>query len=107
MCGCKVGVGFGECVRGAQELCKTVVVGAKLGKHISGSDKFLVIVFQALMLGNVSNGTDCDSANLACPLRDVVRHGEDLLRVLGEQSVGIAEVSAAHGPVEIYRLPAE
>src|SRR5260370_42650051 len=60
-------------------------VGAKFRKHISGSDKFLVIVFQALMLGNVSNGTDCGSANLACPLRDVVRHGEDLLRVLVEQ----------------------
>ena len=47
------------------------------------------------------------SANLAGPLGDIVRHREDLLRLLVQQEVVITEVSTAHMPMKILGFHVE
>jgi len=44
---------------------------------------------------------DGGPADLARSFRNVIRHGEDLLGLLVEQQVVIAEMAPAHVPVEI------
>jgi hypothetical protein len=56
------------------------------------------------MLRNIADGMERGSADLARAFGDIVRHREDLLGLLVEEQVVIAEVAPAHVPVKILRL---
>ena len=56
------------------------------------------------MSGDIADGMERCAADLARALGDLVRHGEDLLRMLVEKQMIIAKVAPAHVPVKILRL---
>src|SRR6266478_9605286 len=86
---------------GTEASCELLVVGSKFCQHVFRGDYFRVVVFQALKSGNVADGVDGGPTDLARSFRNVIRHGEDLLGLLVEQQVVIAEMAPAHVPVEI------
>src|SRR5216684_3844729 len=98
---------FAQLVRGTQVSRQLLIVSAKLGQHVLRGHAFSVIVLQALMLRDIADRPDRSSADFARPLSDVVGHREDSSTVLIEQEVVIAEVPAAHVPVEVLRLDVE
>src|SRR5258708_33613950 len=67
-----------EFMGGTQRSCQLLIVVTKLGQHVVRRDEFGVVVLQALMLGDIPNGMDSRSANLARSLGDLVGHREDL-----------------------------
>ncbi len=81
-----------------------LVVSSELCQHVFRSDIFFVVVFQTLVPRDIADGTQRGPADLPRPLRDFVRHAEDLLAVLIQQQVVIAKVLPAHVPVEILRF---
>src|SRR5271170_5356422 len=83
------------------------IVRAKLSQHVLRRHVLLVVVLQPLMLRDVADGPESSSAEFACPLGDIVRHREDLSTLIIEQQMVIAEMRAAHVPVEILRLEVE
>src|SRR5687767_8164509 len=52
----------------------------------------------------MSDGPDGGAADLAHPLRDRIRYGEDLIALLIKQEMVIAEIRSAHVPMEILGL---
>ncbi len=98
---------FADFMRGAQESRQFPVVGMKLSKHVLRGGGFAVVVFQALVLCDVTNGVKRGPAEFSRSLGNIVRHIKDLLCVFIEQNVVIAEVAPSHVPVEIFRLEIE
>jgi len=55
----------------------------------------------------IADGPQSVASDLARRLCNIVRHSEDLLGLLVEKNVIVAEVASAHVPVEILRLNVE
>ena len=83
------------------------LVLAKLTQHILRSYVLGIVVGDALQTRDVSDGTDGGSTDLANTLGDFIRHCEELIAVIVEQQVVIAEVRSAHVPMEILGLEVE
>jgi hypothetical protein len=73
-------------MRGAQESRQFPVVGIKLSKHVLRGVGFVVVVFQALVLCEVTNGVKRGAAEFSRSLGNIVRHSKDLLCVFIEQN---------------------
>ena len=58
----------------------------------SGLTTSLLLSASRLMRGYIADGMESSSANLPSPLGDFVRHGEELVAVLVQQEMIIAEV---------------
>ena len=61
----------------------------------------------SLVTGDVRGGADGRTADLAGALGDVIGHGEDLLGMLVEEQVIVAEIGAGDVPVEAPGLEIE
>ena len=72
-----------------------------------GGDGFLVVIFQALVAGDVADGVERRAADFAGALGDIVGHGEDLLGLLVEEQMVIAEMASADVPVKVFGLHIE
>src|ERR1700758_5022614 len=59
------------------------------------------------MTGNVADRVKRACAELAGSFRDHIRHGEDLIAVLVEKKMVIAEMVSAHVPMKILGLQIE
>jgi hypothetical protein len=69
-----------------------LVVFAKLTNHLLGTHSFLIIVLEPLISRDVADGTNCGSADFACPLCYGVRYRQDFRGLLIEEQVIIAKV---------------
>src|SRR5579862_8280513 len=105
--GSEIAVVLADFVGGAQPASQFAIVGQQLGQHVPGGDKFRVVVAQTLVAGDIANGMQSGSANLAGTLGDDVGHGENLTGILVEEQMIIAKMPAAHVPVEVLRLQIE
>src|SRR5207247_431143 len=88
----------------AQVRRQLLVVVAQLGKHIERRDEARVIVQHALQAADVADRAQRGAADLADALGDVVGGREDLLGLLVEEKMIVAEVRARHMPMEILGL---
>ncbi len=61
---------------------RQLTIATKLEQHVLGRDEFLIVIFKALMLGDVADRAKCPAADLAGSLGDLVGHREDLSCVL-------------------------
>ena len=59
-----------------------LTVATKLEQHVLGRDEFLIVIFKALMPGDVADRAKCPTADLAGSLGDLVGHREDLSCVI-------------------------
>jgi hypothetical protein len=96
-----------ELVRLAHEFDQLLIVGGQLEDYVNGRDGRFIVVFQALVAGDVADGAERETAEFSGALGDVVGHGENLLTLLVEKKVIVAEMAAGHVPVEIFRLQIE
>jgi hypothetical protein len=85
------------------------LVFPEFAQHIGGSDEVRVVVMDTLQPGNVSDRSNGRTADLSNPLRNLIRHGKQLIPVIVEQKVVIAEVRSTHMPVKIigFQVQAE
>jgi hypothetical protein len=67
-------------------------------------DVFGVVIKDTLSARDLADRVQRESAKLSNALGDWIRHGKKLVGVLVEQQMVIAEMRAAHVPVEIFRL---
>ena len=91
-----------EAVDGTHAQDQSFFVLAEFGEHVGSVDEVGVVVGDALEAGDVSDGTDGGAADFADAFGDVVGHGEELVSVVVEEEMIIAEVRAAHMPVEVF-----
>jgi len=97
-------VAVADGVGGTQEAGQLAVVVGQFGQHAFGRDVLGVVVQQALGALNVTNGPDGGAADLAGALRNHVGGGEDLVTLLVQHQVVVAEVRAGQVPVEVLGL---
>ena len=64
----------------------------------------LLLSLEPLVSRDVADGTNRRAADLARPLSDRIRYGEDLRRLLVEQQVIVAKVAPADVPVKVLGL---
>ena len=81
-----------------------LVVGAQLGQHVERIDIVGVVVGDALQPGDVADRMQRGAADLAHPLGDIVGDGEDLVGLLVEHQMIVAEMRSADVPVEVLGL---
>src|SRR5262249_21222146 len=91
----------------AQPDNKLLVISAEFRKHVVRAHRVLVVVAESLMPRNFANGAECVGADLPSPFRNRVCHGEDLVSLLVEQKMIVAEMAAVHVPVKILGLEVE
>ena len=89
---------------GAQAFDEGPIVRVEFQKHVAGRDELLIVVRNALQLGNVTDGANGGASDLAYALGDVVRDGEDLFTLLIEKKMVVAEMRTAHVPMEVLGL---
>jgi hypothetical protein len=77
-------------------------VFVKLGEHVLRSDEDGVVVGDALEAGDFSDGVDGEAADFADAFGNLVGDGVELVGVIIEQEVVVAEVGAGHVPVEVF-----
>ncbi len=77
------------------------VVLAQLRQHVQWLDVLRVVVLDALQARNVANRAQRLTAKLADTLRDGIGHRVDLVGLLIEQQMVVAEMRSAHVPVEV------
>jgi hypothetical protein len=94
-------------VGGAQALHEGFVVAVEFKQHVAGGDELLVVIADALQLGYVPDGADGGAADLADALGDIVADGKNLVALLVEQQMVVAEVGSAHVPVEVLGFEVE
>src|SRR5207253_4146501 len=85
------------------------LVFPEFAQHIGGRNEVRVVVMDTLQSGNVSDRSNSCTADLSSPLRNLIRHGKQLISVIVEQKVIIAEVRSTHMPVKIlgFQVQAE
>ena len=83
---------------------KRLVVFHQFAKHVDRRNEILVFVFDALQSCNMPDRSQSGSADLAHPLGKHIRHRKDLIALLIQQQVVIAEMWAAHVLVKNFRL---
>ena len=84
-----------------------LVVVAQLGQHVERVDEVGVVVGDALQPRDMADRAERRAADLAHALGDVVGDGEDLVGLLVEEQVVVAEMRPAHVPMEILGLEVE
>ena len=96
-------------VSGAHAEDQSFFVLVQLGKHVLSGYEVGVIVRNSLQPRNVTDGANCRSADFSNSLRDVVGHGKQLVSVLIEQQMIVAEVRTTHVPMEVlgFEIKAE
>src|SRR6476661_2690611 len=77
-CRCDVTMFVTHVVRFAQTRGERFVVVRQLGEHVQWLDVFGIIIEHALSPRDLSDGMQCESADLANAFRDDVGHGEEL-----------------------------
>jgi len=77
-------------------------VVVEFGEHVCGGDEFGVVIGDALNAGNVADGADRGAADFANALGDFVGAFEELVGVIVEKQVVVAEVRSGHVPMEIF-----
>jgi hypothetical protein len=88
----------------AQPRGKRLIVFAQLGQHVERLDITRIIIEHPLEAADLPDGAHRHAAQLADPFRDRVGHGKELLTLLVEHQVVVAEMGSAHVPVKILRL---
>jgi hypothetical protein len=88
----------------AQARRQLLVVVAQFGEHIQRRDEVGVVVQHALQAADMADRAQRGAANLADPLGDVVGGRENLLGLLVEHEMVVAEVGARYMPMEILGL---
>ena len=91
----------------AQAGDQCLIVGSEFGQHIERIDEVGVVVGYALEPGDIADRMQRGAADLAHPLGDVVGDGEDLVGLLVEHQVVVAEMRPADMPMEILGLEIE
>ena len=81
-----------------------LVVVAQLRQHVLRRHVGGVVVLDALQARDLADRVQRDAADLAHALGQRVGHGEDLIALLVEQQVVVAEMRPAHVPVEVLGL---
>src|SRR5580698_807367 len=88
----------------AQTAHQVFVVFTQLGEHVVGLNVVGVVVLDSLQASDMSDRANRRLAELADALGNRIAHGEDLVALLIQQQVIVAEVRAAHVPMEILGL---
>src|ERR1700722_7574978 len=91
----------------AQARRQALVVVAQLRKHVLWIDIVSVIVEKGLTPGDVSDRAQTRPADLSRTFGDRVGHGENLVAVLIQKQMVVAEMRAAHVPMEVLGLHIE
>jgi hypothetical protein len=68
------------------------VVVTKLDQHVPRRDEFLIVIFEALVSGDVADRAERRTADLARALGDIVGDREDLSCLLAQEQVVVAEM---------------
>ena len=106
-CGRHILVLVAQLVAFAHGLDDLLIVVHQLAQHVGRRHEARVVVLDALQLGNLADRAQRGAADLADALGDVVGRGENLLGLLVEQQVIVAEMRAADVPMEILGLEIE
>src|SRR5215471_7596755 len=88
----------------AQARRQLLVVVAQLCEHVEGGDEVRVVVQHALQAADVADRAQRGAADLADAFGDGVGGRENLLALLVEEEMIVAEVGAGHMPMEILGL---
>src|SRR5260370_39038473 len=83
------------------------IVAPEFSQHVLRADGVIVVVGQALMLGDIHDGLAGCGADLARPFRDIVGHREYLVGLLVQEQVIVPECTARHVPVKVLGLDIE
>jgi hypothetical protein len=83
------------------------VVVAQFREHVERRDIFRVVVAHPLQPGNMADRSQRRPAQFPHALRDIVGRGEDLLGLLIEHQMIVAEVWTRDVPMKILRLHVE
>src|SRR6266849_7349925 len=94
-------------VRFTQTGDQLLVVVAQLGEHVEGRHEICVIVEDTLEPPDLTDRAQRRAADLPYALGDRVRGGEDLVGLLVQEKMIIAEVRTRHVPMEVLRLHVE
>jgi hypothetical protein len=94
-------------MRGPKESHELQVVRAQFLQHFLGRDTFIIVVFKALVPGDIADGPEAFASSFARAFRNSVRHRKNLIGVLIQQKVIVTEMAACHMPVKIFRLHIE
>ena len=78
-----------------------------LGQHVVRRHELRIVVEDALQAADVPDRAQRHAAELAHPLRDRVRSGEDLVGMLVEKEVIVAKMRPRHVPVKVLGLEVE
>src|SRR5215471_8267693 len=84
-----------------------LIVVHELQQHINGGNVVLVVVLDPLQLRNMPDRADRGVADLACALGQNIDTPCELIALLIEQEVVVAEMRAADVPVEVLGLHVE
>jgi hypothetical protein len=93
-----------DLVRGPLSLRQMDIVLHQLFYHLRWGDEVFVIVFDRLQLADMADGADRCAAYAPDALSYDVDCGEDLVGVLVEEQMVVAEVRACQMPVEVLRF---
>src|SRR5262245_45692084 len=91
-------------VRLAQARGELLVVVTQLGEHVIGRDEIGVVVENTLQTPDMADRAQRGAADLADALGERVRGGEDLIALLVEQQMVVAEVRPGNMPMKILGL---
>ena len=84
-----------------------LIVGPKFLQHVGWRDANRILVGEALMSRNITNGPEGCSADLSRTLCDRIGHLEDLCGLLIKKRVVITKMAAADVPVKALRFDVE
>ena len=97
----------GDLVRLAHGGGHGLVVGSELAQHVVGCHEGGVVVLDRLVPGDIADRAQRGAAHLAHPLGQLVGGGEDLVGLLVEEQMVVAEMRPADVPVEVLGLEVE
>ena len=78
-----------------------LIIGAEFFQHLSWRNAFVVVIFQALLAGDIANRAQGGSPDFTRTFGKIVGHRKNLFRMFVEQQVIIPEMLPGHVPVEI------
>lgn len=94
-------------MRLAQPHGQGLIVFAKFGKHIERLNVIRVIVEYALLTRDLTDRSKGGATDLPHAFRYVIGHAKELVGLLVEQQMIIAEMGSAHVPVKVLGLEVE
>src|SRR5215831_10942116 len=94
-------------MRFSQSGSERFVIFAQLSNHIQWLDVSSVVVRDSRHLGDLPHGSQCHTADLANPFRDVISHRKELLSLFVQQQMVVTKMGTTHMPVEVFCLDIE